>query len=92
MNIRIKTIPHNKQRYATCGDWYYEGEGADKSLEIRVSQLPDSRYEFLVALHELVEVKLCEWSGVSQQAVDAFDMEYEKNRAPGKSGCSRPTC
>lgn len=43
----------------------------------------DARYEFLVALHELVEVKLCEWCGITQKAVDAFDMAYEENRAEG---------
>lgn len=76
--ISIKVIPHSKQRYPTCGDWYY---GEDKTLNICVSQMGDSRYEFLVALHELVEVKLCEWCGITQKAVDEFDMEYEKNRA-----------
>lgn len=77
-SISIKTIPHSEQRYPTCGDWYYDENG---DLQIRVSIMEDARYEFLVALHELVEVKLCEWTGVSQKAVDAFDMEYEKNRA-----------
>jgi hypothetical protein len=78
--INIKTIPHSEQRYPTCGDWFY---GEDKSLQIRVSQMEDDRYEFLVALHELVEVKLCEWCGVTQKMVDDFDMEYEKNRKEG---------
>jgi hypothetical protein len=43
--------------------------------------MDDTRYEFLVALHELVEVKLCEWCGITQKVVDDFDMEFEKNRA-----------
>lgn len=79
-SIVIKTIPHHKQRYPTCGDWFY---GDDKTLNIVVSQMHDSRYEFLVALHELVEVKLCEWTGITQKMVDDFDMEYEKNRPEG---------
>ncbi len=78
--ISIKTIPHSEQRYSTCGDWFYDEE---KTLCIRVSRMEDARYEFLVSLHELVEVKLCEWCGVSQKAVDDFDMAYEKNRAEG---------
>jgi hypothetical protein len=78
--ISIKTIPHSEQRYATCGDWYYDEE---KTLCIRVSRMNDSRYEFLVALHELVEVKLCEWCGITQKAVDDFDMEYERLRPDG---------
>ncbi|HSS95839.1 MAG TPA: hypothetical protein VLK33_02350 [Terriglobales bacterium] len=78
--VSIKTIPHKNQRYSTCGDWYYDEE---KTLCIRVSQMEDARYEFLVALHELVEVKLCEWCGVTQKQVDDFDMDYEKSREPG---------
>jgi hypothetical protein len=77
--ISIKTIPHSEQRYPTCGDWYYDEE---KTLCIRVSRMNDPRYEFLVALHELVEVKLCEWCGITQKQVDDFDIEFEKNRAP----------
>lgn len=76
--IHIKSIPHSEQRYPTCGDWFYE----NGELQIRVSQMPDTRYVFLVALHELVEVKLCEWAGITQEVVDQFDMDYEKNRAP----------
>lgn len=83
--ISIKVIPHSQQRYPTCGDWYY---GEDKTLNICVSKMDDSRYEFLVALHELVEVKLCEWCGITQKVVDDFDMEYEKNRPEGD--CSEP--
>jgi hypothetical protein len=82
MNIEIKVIPHSEQRYPTVGDWFYTPDGDDKLLCIRVSKMSDRRYEFLVALHELVEVKLCEWGGITQEMVDAFDMEFEKNRHP----------
>jgi hypothetical protein len=79
MNICIKTIPHKEMRYETCGDWFYEGE----TLHIRVSKMSDWRYEFLVALHELVEVFLCRYSGVGQKQVDRFDIAYEKKRKEG---------
>lgn len=39
--------------------------------------------ESLVAVHELVEVLLCDANGFFQNTVDDFDMEYEKNRKPG---------
>src|SRR5712672_1211436 len=78
MKIIIETIPHNQHRYPTVGDWYYDAEG---TLIIRVSKLSDWRREFLVALHEVVEAQLCLNDGVTQAAVDEFDMEYEKNRA-----------
>lgn len=80
MKIMIETIPHDQQRYQTVGDWYYE----DEVLHIKVSDLGSEKYAELVALHELVEVVLCKHAGVSQQDVDKFDMEYEKERLEGK--------
>lgn len=88
MKIVIETIPHDQHRYPTAGDWYYADEpttpevGAptEKVLHIKVSNLSDRRREALIAIHELVEVILCEHDGVTQEAVDAFDMEFEKKR------------
>jgi hypothetical protein len=82
--IEISFIPHDKQRYPTVGDWrLVHGLGDEKILSITVSELSDWRYEALVAVHELVEVLQCQNDGVSQEAVDQFDMEYEKNRPEG---------
>jgi len=50
-------------------------------LNIRVSELSGWKKEMLVALHELVEVLACKHAGVTQESVDAFDIEYEKQRA-----------
>jgi hypothetical protein len=77
--IEIKTIPHNSQRYDTVGDWWTDEEG----WHIRVSELGDWRYQFLVAFHEMLELAWCKRRGVKQADVDAFDMDYEKNRKPG---------
>lgn len=81
MNITVEVIPHDKQRYPTCGDWFYEPNGED--LVIRVSKLSDWRYEALVQVHELVEVLVCKQNKVSQKKVDEFDMAFEKARAVG---------
>lgn len=35
--------------------------------------MSDRRYEFLVAMHEVIEAFLCKTRGVTQQRVDAFD-------------------
>lgn len=91
MKIVIETIPHDQQRYPTCGDWYYTDEpttpevGAptEKVLHIKVSNLSDRRREALIAIHELVEVMLCEHDGVTQEAVDDFDKAYEATRQEG---------
>lgn len=51
-----------------------------RMLVIRVSQLSSTAREYLIAVHELIEVILCEHAGVTQETVDAFDMEFEKRR------------
>lgn len=79
MKIRIDTIPHKDQRYPTVGDWFIE----DDTIVIRVSQMDSWRHEALVIIHELVELFLCRGDGVSQEKVDAFDKEFERNRMEG---------
>jgi hypothetical protein len=78
MQITIKIIPHNEQRYPTCGDWQFLPNG---DLLITISEMGDWKKEFLVAFHELAEVMLCKDRGIQQELVDRFDMEYEKNRS-----------
>jgi len=80
MKITIETIPHEDQRYETVGDWMFNSLG---DLFIRVSDMGDWKKEFLVALHELVEVALCKDRGITQEQVDAFDKAFEANRAEG---------
>ena len=80
MNITIKTIPHNAQRYDTCGDWWFDEAG---DLEIRVSDMGNWKYEALVAFHELAEVLLCKDRGITTEMVDAFDMAFEAKREVG---------
>lgn len=76
--VIIKVIPHSEQRYETCGDWWFDSEGV---LQIRVSDMSDSRYEQLIAFHEYAEAMLCNYSGVSEREVLDFDIEFEKMRA-----------
>ena len=83
MNVKIEIIPHNKQRYPTCGDWFYDKKG---NLTIRVSKLSDWRREMLIAVHELNEVLICKHKKISQKSVDRFDMQFEKDRSKGKHG------
>lgn len=80
MNILIKTIPHEMQRYETVGDWVFDGEG---NITIFVSDMGDWKKEMLVAFHELAEVLLCKKRGITQELVDDFDMKFEQNRKFG---------
>jgi hypothetical protein len=74
--ITIKTIPHNKQKYPTVGDWRFMPD----ELVITVSEMRNSDYEFLVGIHEAIEAYLCVKSGIEESAVNEFDEIYEELR------------
>lgn len=79
IDVHITTIKHEDQRYNTVGDYLTDENG---KTEIKISDLGDSRFEFLVAIHELVEVFLCKEAGISDHQIDAFDIEYDQKRGP----------
>jgi hypothetical protein len=80
LSVSIESIPHEQQRYDTCGDWF---TGAThETLLIQVSELASKKEMFLVAIHELIEAFLCECAGVTEQAVDQFDHGFEQMRVP----------
>ncbi|MHB8744758.1 MAG: hypothetical protein ACYC9L_16820 [Sulfuricaulis sp.] len=81
MKIGIQIIPHSKQRYETSGDWLILPKD---ELDIRVTQLSDWRYTFLLAVHELVEAGLCKHAGITTKQIDDFDIKYEQDRDRGK--------
>lgn len=80
MQIQMKTIPHSNQPYPTVGNWIIRQDG---SIDIDVSDMQNEDYAFLVAIHEAIEVWLCRKRGVSEESVNAFDIEFEKNRPDG---------
>jgi len=79
VRVVIETIPHKDQRYETCGDWFWT-HGA---LRILVSETGNEDYNFLVAIHEMIEAYLCATSGISEESVTQFDMEFERQRKEG---------
>ena len=84
MRIEMQTIDHAKQRYPTVGDWWFSPSFNPLSIAmlVRVSKMPDWRYEFLVGIHEMIEAGLCKYAGVHEDAVTAFDEAYEARRQP----------
>ena len=75
MDITIKTIPSAEQRYRTLGDYWVDTDG---NLQIRITKLNDWKWEFLIALHELVEYALVKDRGISLSAIDDFDKKFEE--------------
>jgi len=87
MVIESKSIPHDEQRMITTGDWWFDKLETNRrvvqeTLRIRVSKMPDERYEQLVAVHEIIEALLCKQHGIAEERVSEFDKLYEDAR-PG---------
>ena len=79
MNICIKVIKESEHRpFISGADWFFDGHG---DLQVRVSKLSDWRREMCLAFHEAIEAVLCKHNGVSQQAVDDFDKQYDATHA-----------
>ncbi len=81
MNASIRTIPHREQRYETVGDFWTDRDGV---RQFRVSAMGNPDFEFLIALHELVESHLCQKRGIPDGAIDAFDKTFEIRRMLGQ--------
>jgi hypothetical protein len=81
MEIRINKIQHNWQRYDTVGDYYREHDGR---LKLYISDLNNKNYEFLVTIHELIEMLLVSHRNKSFARIDNFDIQFEKDRKKGK--------
>ena len=77
MDVRIRTVKPSGQRYPTVGDW--------RGKTIKVSEMGDWRYELLVAVHELIEMRLCEERGVKEADVTEFDVTHPDLVEPGDS-------
>lgn len=82
LQVRLRVIPEQQQRYDTSGDWLWNGD----HLEIRISREiadQDPRYAMLLFVHEMIEAILCRAAGISAAQVDAFDMSHPQSSEPG---------
>lgn len=73
LNIEIKTIPQSEQRYVTVGDYWTEG---DKEV-FRITDCGNRKYEWMIAIHELIEKALCEDKGITNEQIDEFDLKTD---------------
>ena len=79
LDLNIKIIEHRDQRYKTAGDYW-----ADKNKwEIRISRMKNPDYEFLIMIHELVELYLTQKRGIKEEDITKFDLEHLDNEDPG---------
>jgi hypothetical protein len=81
LKINIKTIPHSHHRYkGTVGDYFADKKGIE---QVRVSKMSNWRYEYLVAIHELIEDFLCQHRGIKESDITRFDKQFEREREKG---------
>lgn len=80
MRILIQTIPHDQQRYETLGDYWQDEDG---TYQVRVSEMPDWRYEILIVIHELAEFFSCLHAEIKEPDIKAFDELFEAERLAG---------
>lgn len=80
--IEVKTIPQKEHRYPTLGDYV----GHEKLRFIQVSDMGNAKYEFLIAMHELIEQALCLERGVPEELITKFDIEFDKSGKEGEPG------
>ena len=78
--MNIETIPHDQQRYETCGDYWEDENGIE---QIRISELVDWRYEVLIAIHEIVEMALAKHRRIEEAAITEFDIKFEESKVKG---------
>ena len=72
------------------GDWFLNPEG-DLVIRVIGEDLRDPE-AFLFAFHELVEAKLCEVRGISQERVDEFDKQAQSYLPPDREPGDQPFC
>jgi hypothetical protein len=89
VKIIIEVIDHANQRYPTCGDYFFDDEG---TFHIKVSHTGDSRYNALIAVHELVESVLIAENEIPIQSIDNFDKSFEilREKYPSVIGDMEP--
>lgn len=74
-DISASVIPHKAQRYDTAGDY----DQFDKGWWVNISELPDWRFEFVILIHELVEMALTKHRSIDWDIITKFDMNSNNN-------------
>ncbi len=81
MKVVIESIPNNAHRYETCGDWWYDKDGA---LQIRISEFEDPRHTMGIAVHEISEAFAAWANHIPEPEVSKFDLWFEEESNAGR--------
>lgn len=80
--VRVTTI--DKIRHKNVGDWTYE----DFKILALTADTGNDDSNLLILFHELLEARLCQKHGITNEVVDAFDKHNQGEDEPGDlPGC-----
>lgn len=74
----ILYLPPNQMRYNTIADWTTSAHGS--ALTIYIPENDNPLYSWLLAKHETIEAEVCQHLGITQEAVDSWDIAFEAAR------------
>lgn len=77
-DIVIVTSRPEYQRYPTAGD-YWENHDV---VNINITEQDNEDYEFLIAIHELVEFWITRKRDIKEEDITNYDLEWEKRNYP----------
>lgn len=83
MKFIIDFIPHSKQRYDTCGDYYDSLINDEPVVFFKISDTGNEAYNNLILYHEMREYMLSKKRGIKLNDIDKFDMEFKGEGEPG---------
>jgi len=78
----IIAIDPSENRYGTVGDWMFAENG---DILVTTTKCGNADSEFLVAIHELIEAYLCLREGITEEEVNAWDVNNPYLEEPGDS-------
>lgn len=72
--IEVWVQDHSEQRYDTAGDYWAEPKIKNPlKWHVQLSEMTDWRHEFLVLIHELIEMALTTNDNIAWEDIDTFD-------------------
>ena len=83
MKINVELLPYSSMRYPTAGDYWKDKSG---TWQFRIANFHNPHYECLVLVHELIECFLCDFAGIREEDITAFDVRFEQEREMGLHG------
>jgi len=79
LNTVIITIPHKFQEYNTLGNY----KRVNNVTYFMISDCNNEWYEYMIALHELIEETLTRKRGISEEVITDFDLGHLDADDPG---------